>query len=31
KNGWKKNDFVGPVDHGANRRVEQIDVQVTEV
>ncbi|QDW97237.1 hydroxymethylpyrimidine/phosphomethylpyrimidine kinase [Staphylococcus warneri] len=31
KNGWKMNDFVGPVDHGANRRVEQIDVQVTEV
>jgi pyridoxine kinase len=31
KNGWKMNDFVGPVDHGAYNRVEQIDVEVTEV
>lgn len=31
KNGWKMNDFVGPVDHGAYNRVEQIDVDVTEV
>lgn len=31
KNGWKMNDFVGPVDHGAFNRVEQIDVEVTEV
>ncbi|HHU6750309.1 TPA: bifunctional hydroxymethylpyrimidine kinase/phosphomethylpyrimidine kinase [Staphylococcus pseudintermedius] len=31
KNGWKMNDFVGPVDHGASNRVEQIEVEVTEV
>lgn len=31
KNGWKMNDFVGPVDHGASNRVEQIDVEVTEI
>ena len=31
KNGWKMNDFVGPVDHGAYNRVEHIDVDVTEV
>ena len=31
KNGWKMNDFVGPVDHGAYNRVEHIDVEVTEV
>ncbi|MCE5001336.1 bifunctional hydroxymethylpyrimidine kinase/phosphomethylpyrimidine kinase [Staphylococcus pseudoxylosus] len=31
KNGWKMNDFVGPVDHGAFNRVEHIDVEVTEV
>ena len=31
KNGWKMNDFVGPVDHGAYNRVEQIDVDVKEV
>lgn len=31
KNGWKMNDFVGPVDHGASNRIEQIDVEVTEV
>ncbi|MCC4221056.1 bifunctional hydroxymethylpyrimidine kinase/phosphomethylpyrimidine kinase [Staphylococcus saprophyticus] len=30
KNGWKMNDFVGPVDHGAYNRVEHIDVEVTE-
>ncbi|MTV21278.1 bifunctional hydroxymethylpyrimidine kinase/phosphomethylpyrimidine kinase [Staphylococcus delphini] len=31
KNGWKMNNFVGPVDHGASNRVEQIEVEVTEV
>ena len=31
KNGWKMNDFVGPVDHGAYNRVEHITVEVTEV
>lgn len=31
KNGWKMNDFVGPVDHGAYNRIEQINVEVTEV
>ncbi|WP_251518709.1 MULTISPECIES: bifunctional hydroxymethylpyrimidine kinase/phosphomethylpyrimidine kinase [Staphylococcus] len=31
KNGWKMNEFVGPVDHGAYNRVEHIDVEVTEV
>lgn len=31
KNGWKMNDFVGPVDHGAFNRVEHINVEVTEV
>ncbi len=31
KNGWKMNDFVGPVDHGAYNRIEHIDVEVTEV
>lgn len=31
KNGWKMNDFVGPVDHGAYNRIEHIDVKVTEV
>ena len=31
KNGWKMNDFVGPVDHGAYNRIEQINVAVTEV
>ncbi|EJY94904.1 phosphomethylpyrimidine kinase [Staphylococcus arlettae CVD059] len=31
KNGWKMNQFVGPVDHGAHNRVEHIDVEVTEV
>lgn len=31
KNGWKMNDFVGPVDHGASNRVEQIEVEVTEI
>ncbi|MEX6260125.1 bifunctional hydroxymethylpyrimidine kinase/phosphomethylpyrimidine kinase [Staphylococcus ureilyticus] len=31
KNGWKMNDFVGPVDHGAYNRIEHIDVVVTEV
>ena len=31
KNGWKMNDFVGPVDHGAYNRVEHIDVDVKEV
>ncbi|MGV3243286.1 bifunctional hydroxymethylpyrimidine kinase/phosphomethylpyrimidine kinase [Staphylococcus sp. 11261D007BR] len=31
KNGWKMNDFVGPVDHGASNRIEKIDVEVTEV
>ena len=30
-NGWKMNDFVGPVDHGAYNRIEQINVEVTEV
>lgn len=31
KNGWKMNDFVGPVDHGAYNSVEHVDVEVTEV
>ncbi len=31
KNGWKMNDFVGPVDHGVYNRIEQINVEVTEV
>ncbi|WP_204180505.1 MULTISPECIES: bifunctional hydroxymethylpyrimidine kinase/phosphomethylpyrimidine kinase [unclassified Staphylococcus] len=31
KNGWKMNDFVGPVDHGAYNCIEHIDVVVTEV
>ena len=31
KNGWKMNDFVGPVDHGAYNRIEKIDVTVAEV
>ena len=31
KNGWKMNDFEGPVDHGAYNRIEQINVEVTEV
>ena len=31
KNGWKMNDFVGPVDHGAYNRIEQINVEVTDV
>ena len=31
KNGWKMNDFVGPVDHGAYNRIEQINVEFTEV
>lgn len=31
KNGWKMNDFIGPVDHGAYNRIEQINVEVTEV
>lgn len=31
KNGWKMNDFVGPVDHGAYNRAEHVDVEVTEV
>lgn len=31
KNGWKINDFVGPVDHGAYNRIEKIDVDVQEV
>ncbi|UEX91194.1 bifunctional hydroxymethylpyrimidine kinase/phosphomethylpyrimidine kinase [Staphylococcus ratti] len=31
KNGWKMNDFVGPVDHGAANRIEKIDVDVTEI
>ena len=31
KNGWKMNDFVGPVDHGAYNRIEQINVEVPEV
>ena len=31
KNGWKMNDFVGPVDHGTYNRIEQINVEVTEV
>ncbi|RIP36072.1 bifunctional hydroxymethylpyrimidine kinase/phosphomethylpyrimidine kinase [Staphylococcus gallinarum] len=31
KNGWKMNDFVGPVDHGAYNRIEHIDIDVTEV
>ena len=30
KNGWKMNDFVGPVDHGAYN-LSQINVEVTEV
>ncbi|MFO3688236.1 bifunctional hydroxymethylpyrimidine kinase/phosphomethylpyrimidine kinase [Staphylococcus felis] len=31
KNGWKMNDFVGPVDHGAANRIEKIEVAVTEI
>ncbi len=31
KNGWKMNDFVGPVQHGAYNKVEKIDVQTKEV
>ena len=31
KNGWKMNEFVGPVDHGAYHRIEHIEVEVTEV
>ncbi|MCS4486541.1 bifunctional hydroxymethylpyrimidine kinase/phosphomethylpyrimidine kinase [Staphylococcus americanisciuri] len=31
KNGWKMNDFVGPVDHGAYNRIEKIDVEVAEI
>ncbi|PTJ90967.1 bifunctional hydroxymethylpyrimidine kinase/phosphomethylpyrimidine kinase [Staphylococcus simulans] len=31
KNGWKMNDFVGPVDHGAYNRIEKINVDVQEV
>lgn len=31
KHGWKMNDFVGPVDHGAYNRIEKIDVDVKEV
>ncbi|MCE4970567.1 bifunctional hydroxymethylpyrimidine kinase/phosphomethylpyrimidine kinase [Staphylococcus chromogenes] len=31
KNGWKMNDFVGPVDHGAANRIEKIDVDVKEI
>ncbi|GEP79064.1 bifunctional hydroxymethylpyrimidine kinase/phosphomethylpyrimidine kinase [Staphylococcus carnosus] len=31
KNGWKMNEFVGPVDHGAYNRIEKIDVDVKEV
>ncbi|OFO99407.1 bifunctional hydroxymethylpyrimidine kinase/phosphomethylpyrimidine kinase [Staphylococcus sp. HMSC065E08] len=31
KNGWKMNEFVGPVDHGAYKRIEKIDVDVKEV
>ena len=31
KNGWKMNDFVGPVRHGAARTVEQIEVTVEKI
>lgn len=31
KNGWKMNDFVGPVDHGAVNRIEKIDIDVKEI
>ncbi|MCU5746627.1 bifunctional hydroxymethylpyrimidine kinase/phosphomethylpyrimidine kinase [Staphylococcus sp. SQ8-PEA] len=31
KNGWKMNEFVGPVDHGAYNRVEHIEVAVEEI
>ncbi|MCD8904469.1 bifunctional hydroxymethylpyrimidine kinase/phosphomethylpyrimidine kinase [Staphylococcus chromogenes] len=31
KNGWKMNDFVGPVDHGAANHIEKIDVDVKEI
>ncbi|MDY5059798.1 bifunctional hydroxymethylpyrimidine kinase/phosphomethylpyrimidine kinase [Staphylococcus simulans] len=31
KNGWKMNEFVGPVDHGAYNRIEKINVDVQEV
>ncbi|AYU56267.1 bifunctional hydroxymethylpyrimidine kinase/phosphomethylpyrimidine kinase [Staphylococcus debuckii] len=31
KHGWKMNDFVGPVVHGAYNRIEKIDVDVKEV
>ncbi|REB90597.1 pyridoxal kinase, partial [Staphylococcus pseudintermedius] len=31
KNGLKMNDYVGPVDHGESNRVEQIEVDVTEI
>ncbi len=31
KNGWKMNEFVGPVRHGAARTVEQIEVTVEKI
>ena len=31
KNGWKMNDFVGPVNHGAYHNIEKIKVEVEEV
>ncbi|GGB11713.1 bifunctional hydroxymethylpyrimidine kinase/phosphomethylpyrimidine kinase [Macrococcus hajekii] len=31
KHGWKMNEFVGPVQHGAYNKVEKIDVQTKEV
>lgn len=31
KHGWKMNDFVGPVQHGASNKVEKIEVATKEV
>lgn len=31
KNGWKMNDFVGPVQHGAFNKVEKIEVETKEI
>ncbi|TDM13494.1 bifunctional hydroxymethylpyrimidine kinase/phosphomethylpyrimidine kinase [Macrococcus bovicus] len=31
KYGWKMNDFVGPVQHGASNKVEKIEVATKEV
>lgn len=31
KNGWKMNEFVGPVDHGAANRIEKIQIYSEEI